>query len=564
MLQPCGELRSLLWTPGLAERVACFLDSNDVPCGLRLVNKATAALFSRDHDLIVRLARPVSHTEFARRWGAHGALMSWTLAERRRLMCLIAASGVLPNLELVADAAGCPLPADVWTAASHSGHLHVCEWLLRRGCPERGAALPAAAAAGHLAVCDWLLTRAGGLWCNAALVAAAQAGQLEALLWLLLRRNPGPRVARGPSGWPLLVSILGAVAEGCDLATLRCLHLQLLGSAGATDGPTGACHTDAGTSDFLRELGASILTALRPSDQPQEAVAAAAAASSGAGRQLALTHILAHAAGSPTPDWAAKVEWLEAQGCPRCAEALLIAAGRPDALERLAWLRRRGYPVSGEAVARAAAGPHGAAAIAAVRYLLAQGARAGIDAAVAAVRAGHLAAMEALREANCPVASHRALCEAASRGDLEAVAWLVDEAGAAGLLDTDVFEWAARSGRVELLAWLRRRGCPCNSGDLFEAAADAGCVAALEWLASAEYGMPDDGRPFLAAGANGDEAALRCLCRLGCPWGPSGEVFTTIVRSGARLALLAGLVEAGCPVDWAPAGGQSSKSAGFK
>ena len=42
-------------------------------------------------------------------------------------------------------------------------------------------------------------------------------------------------------------------------------------------------------------------------------------------------NILSSAAGSHTPDWAAKVEWLEAQGCQRTLEATQRAAALPDA-----------------------------------------------------------------------------------------------------------------------------------------------------------------------------------------------------------------------------------------
>ncbi|KXZ51684.1 hypothetical protein GPECTOR_11g135 [Gonium pectorale] len=58
--------------------------------------------------------------------------------------------------------------------------------------------------------------------------------------------------------------------------------------------------------------------------------------------------ILAAAAGSPTPDWQAKVEWLEGRRFPRTEDAITEAAGRPNAPQRRKWLRQRGYPVETE------------------------------------------------------------------------------------------------------------------------------------------------------------------------------------------------------------------------
>ncbi|KXZ41547.1 hypothetical protein GPECTOR_401g234 [Gonium pectorale] len=63
---------------------------------------------------------------------------------------------------------------------------------------------------------------------------------------------------------------------------------------------------------------------------------------------------LAAAAGSPTPDWAAKVEWLEACDCPRGLGAGVEATRSADAAARLAWLQARGYPLGAVTVGAAA------------------------------------------------------------------------------------------------------------------------------------------------------------------------------------------------------------------
>ncbi|KXZ56491.1 hypothetical protein GPECTOR_1g44 [Gonium pectorale] len=103
------------------------------------------------------------------------------------------------------------------------------------------------------------------------------------------------------------------------------------------------------------------------------------------------------------------------------------------------------------------------------------------------------------------------------------------------------------SGSVELMAWLRERGCEWGGG-AFVRAAGAGCEEALEWLAERGCPMPDSGRPYVAACRNGDLAAARCLARLGVPWGPPGAVFGEALYSAAPLPLLRWLLGAGCPL----------------
>ena len=63
--------------------------------------------------------------------------------------------------------------------------------------------------------------------------------------------------------------------------------------------------------------------------------------------------------------------------------------------------------------------------------------------------------------------------------------------------------------------------------------------------------MQADGAPYVEAARNYDLATLRCLRRLGCPWGPAtGGVFTRYALWPADLAVLCWLLAEGCPLDW--------------
>ena len=72
----------------------------------------------------------------------------------------------------------------------------------------------------------------------------------------------------------------------------------------------------------------------------------------------------------------------------------------------------------------------------------------------------------------------------------------------------------------------------------------------------------DNGQPYSAAAKNNDLATLRCLRRLGCPWGPHLEAVTRWVWMKCEFPVLRWLVEAGCPVNWDLAVQAAVKAAG--
>ncbi|KXZ41873.1 hypothetical protein GPECTOR_256g648 [Gonium pectorale] len=220
---------------------------------------------------------------------------------------------------------------------------------------------------------------------------------------------------------------------------------------------------------------------------------------------------LAAAAGSPMTDWAAKVEWLEAQGATPTALAAERAAALPsdaDALARLAWLQGRSYPIATGAV-------------------------------LAALRVGSAAALRVY-------GAHGAQC-AARGGHLHVLAWLLETLGAEEVwLSAGLFTAAAESGSVALLAWLRQRGCEWGPGAL-AGAAGSGCEAALDWLV--EQGCPSPRRPSPPPRAHGDLATVGALRRLGVRWGTFGDECWAALPETAPLPALRWLLEAGCPVE---------------
>ncbi|GFR42514.1 hypothetical protein Agub_g3406, partial [Astrephomene gubernaculifera] len=422
--------------PELAERVTSFLPPNEVACNVRLVNKATAALFRGPPYSAVRLSLPVPHHAFKRHWGRNGVFRCMTLAQRRQLLSLTARSGSLANLKYAVKVAGCLPDSQVINAAAAAGQAACCRWIQRRYICLFKDALAAAAAAGQQAMCEWGLENAWP-WRSGAVYEALRGGHLELADWLLSKR------IRREMDTQLFPSIrtdepitngllLAAVAEGCDLQTLQeRYHTWPLEQEQA-----------AGQVQHLPLL-------MLPQQQQQMLL-----------ERNPRAIILAAAACSPTPDWQAKVLWLEGLGYPQTPlMCRRVAAACLDALQRLTWLRARGCPVDGR-VAEAAVQAGRQDVLAA---LLAEGIRPDVGCVEEAGHGGHLGVITLLHSQGLRVFQgdpQGMLCIAAQGGHLPLVAWLVQTFGTAGdegeeepavSLSTWVFDSAARSGNLELL-----------------------------------------------------------------------------------------------------------------
>ncbi|KXZ51847.1 hypothetical protein GPECTOR_11g286 [Gonium pectorale] len=470
-------LGSLLWFPDLAERIAAHLPPNEVPCGMRLVNKATAALFSKEEHKIVDTCKPVPLGAFAERWG-RGRARELTLDGRRDLIRCTALSGDLPNLELATDACGLLPPLDCWLAAAQNGHIHICDWLKKRDRPfdkQRGA-VALAARHGHRQTCDWLLREAGYPWSEEAVCEGLRRGDLDLANWLLQQRPAEPEAENDNNehggGRPeLLGGVLAAAAHGFDLSTFRRLLWELLPDATPASEPSDGGN-QATVPAALRAL------ALRVGDEPLS--------------EEDLGSVVAGAAGSKTSDWAAKMEWLEAEGYPKTPEATEKAAAcKNSALQRLQWLRGRGYPLGEGAIKEAVSRGD----MPALQYLLAEGAPSDVEAADLAARNGRLAALQVLHTTGRLVTAEGAAMHAAWGGHLPVLAWLVEESGLGVELHYDIFAQATQSGNVGMLEWLHQRGCPTEpDGKKHWSAVDyavaGGHEPSIEWLVERGCSIP--------------------------------------------------------------------------
>ncbi|PNH07772.1 hypothetical protein TSOC_005743 [Tetrabaena socialis] len=555
--------------PELLLRALACLPPNELACTARLVCKATAAALSSQQHTTVRLSQPSPCGEFVRRWGGPGAMRPLTLVRRRLLLSLTAASGCLENLQWLAAHVGCSLTREAFEAAAAAGRLEVCRWLQQQGCDGHGWALSAAkaaAGAGQRATVEWLLANARdsgrtdlkGAACHASLAcsaargghqqscymqwwalsgaeAAASAGQRAVVEWLLACARDSGHKEDDLGSVEDRTSLACSAARGGHVCTMDWLlqrrGLERDGDAAATVLVAAAEGCDLPTLQRLYHA------------YPQ-------AAAGGWPDQ-----ILTSAAGSPTPDWKAKVEWLEGLGAAASSspEACAKAASRPDALDRLSWLRGRGYPWDWRATEAVAV----AGNLDALRYLLAKGCPVQESTGWAVAEAGQLASLQALHaHSNTFTRWKSALAGAGRGGHLPVVAWLLEQQLVSLLQCPSLLCKAANSGSVELLAWLRDRGCPWGD-DSFHCAVGAGSEEALDWLVAQGCPMPESRVPdddlYLKPACNEDWNTLACLRRLGCPWLPLNRengTFLNAVWGCCSVPALRRLLELGCPVDW--------------
>ncbi|GLC49936.1 hypothetical protein PLESTB_000324800 [Pleodorina starrii] len=502
---------SSIWLPGIVACIAHHLPANEVASTLRLIDKTTSQQFSTHKTLRLSLPSPI-HV-FRERWGRPGAFRAMSHDQRLQQLCLTAASDSVANLEVALVSAGLDLQRELLEAAAAAGQLDMCKVLHARGCPW-GDSLSAAAKAGHRHVCEWLLASGCPLDIHD-VCEAARGGQADLMLWLLTELQNRPNVGVCDS---LLCIVCGpwlvAPVESLSLAALQRLWRQLM----------AGCH------------GSKLQQHLEQLNQEHRGA------------------ILAAAARSTTPDWQAKVEWLEELGYPRTARACKAAveAGNGDAVEaRLQWLRGRGYPL--EAAVADAAVCEGN--LAALRFLVEQaGVRpTGNQMNVSiATELGHLAVLQYLHDSGLPVDARSVAAGAAWAGHVPLVKWAVEGLGVAPADDgpASLLDHAAASGNLELMTWLHVRGWAFGPRAIPNGA-ESGCEEALEWLVERGCPFPFDGEAFYAAARNGDLAMLRCLRRLGCPRGPPGKLLADCICFKVSVAVLQCLLDLGCPeMDW--------------
>jgi hypothetical protein len=229
------------------------------------------------------------------------------------------------------------------------------------------------------------------------------------------------------------------------------------------------------------------------------------------------------------------LRWLHARGAPLDGGILLLIVdhGRLDMVE---WAVMQGCAVFPELTATAAV-EHGHVSI--LEWLQEHGYMGRVErwnVCRRAAASGHVAVLEWLAAHGHWTGPADATYEAGRRGHFAALRWILARDGG---WSEELCRFAASFGDVEMLAWLRARGCPWLVWHCVYETGWHGRLAALQWLDT--HGAPlttfpaiDRLQEVLASG--GHLACLQLLVERGC--GPITEVAVGVAAWYGHLAVL--------------------------
>ena len=129
---------------------------------------------------------------------------------------------------------------------------------------------------------------------------------------------------------------------------------------------------------------------------------------------------------------------------------------------------------------------------------------------------------------------------AARGGHLEVLKWLRAKGCPCGTLTSC---WAAQGGRLEVMKWLRAKGCPWGTW-ASSRAAKGGHLVVLQWMRAQDPPCPWNSDVCYYAASKGHLEVLRWARSQGCPW--DGRAPRAAAKGG-HLKVLKWLIKEGCP-----------------
>ena len=113
------------------------------------------------------------------------------------------------------------------------------------------------------------------------------------------------------------------------------------------------------------------------------------------------------------------------------------------------------------------------------------------------------------------------------------------------LWDKETCSWAASRGHLEVLKWLRAKGCPWEEVTR-NAAIAGGHLEVLQWMRAQDPPCPWNSSVCFDAALHGHLEVLRWARSQGCPW--DGRAPCAAAKRG-HLEVLKWLIKEGCPYD---------------
>ncbi|WZN62988.1 ankyrin repeat protein [Chloropicon roscoffensis] len=156
---------------------------------------------------------------------------------------------------------------------------------------------------------------------------------------------------------------------------------------------------------------------------------------------------------------------------------------------------------------------------------------------------GRLELIKWLRAKGCPWDEETSYW-AAFGGQLEVLQWMRGQDPPCPW-DSDVCKYAACNGHLEVLRWARSQGCPWDV-EAPRAAAKNGHLEVLQWMRAQDPPCPWNRDVCYWAAHGGHLEVLRWARSQGCPW--DVEAPRAAARNG-QLNVLVWLINEGCPHD---------------
>jgi len=162
---------------------------------------------------------------------------------------------------------------------------------------------------------------------------------------------------------------------------------------------------------------------------------------------------------------------------------------------------------------------------------------------------GHLEMIKWLRAKGCPWGTTTSSW-AAEGGHLDMLQWMRAQDPPCPW-DSDVYLFAASKGHLEVLRWARSQGCPWDEYAP-SAAARHGHLEVLQWMRAQDPPCPWDSDVCYNAAFGGHLEVLRWARSQGCPWDEDlfpHQQATCAAAEGGHLKVLKWLIKEGCPYD---------------
>ena len=158
----------------------------------------------------------------------------------------------------------------------------------------------------------------------------------------------------------------------------------------------------------------------------------------------------------------------------------------------------------------------------------------------AAALAGQIDTMEWLMKRKCKKALQATSESVAFKGVFTTLVWLANRGVS---LNGEICADAARGAHLDILIWLRGKGCSFSSYSITAAAASIGNLVILRWLKN--IGCPWDEDTCASAAGGGHLDVLKWLRARGCPW----DSRTANRAWGKNSAIFAWVINNGCPYE---------------